>query len=96
MHTRCVDRAPNERITTIAGRMPLNPNSEAGMGSARGPRAGSGGSPEPSSLTFGSKSRVRKCVGRGFRRAAENHTPAANSDRHGVGCAGLIWGERPC
>ena len=51
------------------------------MGSARGPRAGSGGSPESSSLTLGSKSRVRKCVGRGFRRAAENHTPAACAPR---------------
>jgi len=27
----------------------LNPNSEIGMGSARGPRAGLGGSPKPSS-----------------------------------------------
>ena len=31
---------------------PLNPNAELGMGSARGPRAGWGGPPQPSSFPF--------------------------------------------
>src|ERR1039458_1939500 len=55
----------------------LNPNSEAGMGSARVPRASSGVAPELSSHTLPGISRREKFVGRCFRRDAENHTPEA-------------------
>ena len=57
------------------------------MGSARGPRAGWGGPPQPSSYILLSAAHVRKLVVRSFRRAAENNTPAT--------CAPLAAGLRP-
>ena len=57
------------------------------MGSARGPRAGLGGSPKPSSLTLLSGHGLKKLVEQGCRRAAENRTPAACSPRTETPCA---------
>ncbi len=55
----------------------MNPRAKMEMGSARSPRAGLGGPPNPPCPKSNFRFRVEKLVARGFRRAAENSTPAA-------------------
>ncbi len=69
----------------------LIPNSEIGTGSARGPRAGLGGPPKPSSDIIPGISGEKKWGQRGFQRAAENCTPAACTPRHTPGRPSPIW-----
>ena len=57
------------------------PEAARRVGSARGPRAGLGGSPKPSCPSSNFPPRTKKLVARGFRRAAENCTPAACAPR---------------
>ena len=61
---------------TLAG---LSPNSEAGLGSARVPQAGSGVAPELWPPTISGIPGGKKFAGCGFRRAAENHAPGADA-----------------
>ena len=80
-----VDTAVNSPVTTPLSQM--NPNAEVGAGSARGPRASLGSPPKLSSPILCPHCGDRNFAGRGFRRAAENGTPAA--------CAPRIAGLRP-
>ena len=65
-----------------SGEIHFSPNSEAGMGSARVPRASSGVAPELSSPISLGFSGGEKFAGQGFRRDAENHTPEAWAPRN--------------
>ncbi len=77
----CVSSRPTNRRNPVGVGDSLNANSEIGMGSARGSRAGLGGPPKPSCPSSNFLHRTKKLVERSFRRAAENCTPAACAPR---------------
>ncbi len=78
---RCARKLSDWGMILDSAEAIFNPNSEMRMRSARGPRAGLGGSPKPSCPSSNFLLRAKKLVERGFRRAAENGTPAACAPR---------------
>ena len=68
----------------------ITPHAADGMGSARGPRAGLGGSPKRSCPCSNLFARAEMLVERGFRRAAENCTRAACAPRAALSRAAVI------
>jgi hypothetical protein len=76
---RCQSNTVGERERPAGTLVGLSPNSEAGLGSARVPQAGSGVAPELWPPTISGIPGGKKFAGCGFRRAAENHAPGADA-----------------
>jgi hypothetical protein len=79
---RRASRASAQPRKQSAGRQCHQPKHQMAHHFARGPRAGLGGPPKPLSDIIPGISGGKKCAQRGFRRAAENCTPAACAPRH--------------